>query len=143
MNGLLKMSDAAALGLHAVTVLAAFPNRKISSRQLASILDVSENHLAKVMQKLARNELVKSTRGPNGGFQLNGSPGDITMLQVYEAIEGPLAQTGCLLGHPRCKGDSCIMGALLEEIHEKTYTYFNSTTLEQLARAVDNPENAL
>ena len=50
----LKLSEAASLALHSMVLSAVFPGRKVSAREIATELDVSEAHLAKVLQRLAR-----------------------------------------------------------------------------------------
>ena len=128
MQHLLKISEAASLAMHTMGLLAAEPGRLISTREMASRLRVSEAHLAKVMQRLGRGGLVRSQRGPKGGFRLVRRPEDITLLEVYEATEGPLREQRCLLGNPMCSGN-CIMGGLLERVGDEVRDYFATTRL--------------
>ncbi|MCF8032203.1 MAG: Rrf2 family transcriptional regulator [Desulfarculaceae bacterium] len=128
MQHLLKISEAASLAMHTMGLLAAEPGRLISTREMASRLRVSEAHLAKVMQRLGRAGLVRSQRGPKGGFSLIRRPEEITLLEVYEATEGPLRPQRCLLGKPMCNGN-CIMGGLLERVGDQVQDYFANTRL--------------
>ncbi|MCB2225173.1 MAG: Rrf2 family transcriptional regulator [Desulfarculaceae bacterium] len=128
MQHLLKISEAASLAMHTMGLLAAEPGRLISTREMASRLRVSEAHLAKVMQRLGRAGLVRSQRGPKGGFSLLGKAEEITLLEVYEATEGPLREQHCLLGKPMCDGN-CIMGGLLERVGDEVREYFSTTRL--------------
>ncbi len=136
MADIVKVSDAVALGIHAAVCLAAMTDKAYSCKQLAETLAVSESHLAKVLQRLGRNGIVVSRRGPKGGFVLGRAASEITFLQVFEAIEGSLTVPGCLIGQPKCNGRECVMGDLLHEIHQKTRDYFTNTTLADLARVV-------
>ncbi len=131
MSNLLRISEAATLALHAATMLAAYPDQRRSTREIAKILGASQNHLSKVMQRLAKAGLVSSTRGPDGGFELARPAQEISLLQVYEAIEGPLESCSCLLGEPICNG-RCILGGLTEEINERVSQYLSETTLDSL-----------
>ncbi len=141
MQHLLRISEAASLAMHTMGVLAAEPGRLISTREMAQRLKVSEAHLAKVMQRLGRAGLVRSQRGPKGGFSLLRRPEDITLLEVYEATEGPLREQGCLLGKPMCNGH-CIMGGLLERVGDEVRDYFANTRLadfkDSFARKAQN-----
>ena len=128
MQHLLKISEAASLAMHTMGLLAAEPGRLISTREMAGRLRVSEAHLAKVMQRLGRAGLVRSQRGPKGGFSLLRRPEEITLLEVYEATEGPLREQTCLLGKPMCNGN-CIMGGLLERVGDQVRDYFSGTRL--------------
>ncbi|MEW5911168.1 MAG: Rrf2 family transcriptional regulator [Thermodesulfobacteriota bacterium] len=131
MQQLLKISEAASLALHTMGLLAAEPKRLISTREMAQRLRVSEAHLAKVMQRLGRAGLVRSQRGPKGGFSLLRRPEDITLLEVYEATEGPLEQRRCLLARPMCNGN-CILGGLLTTVGDQVRDYFATTRLSDV-----------
>jgi Rrf2 family protein len=129
MANLVKISEAASLGLHAMMVLARELQPKYSAVDLSKELKVSEAHLAKVMQRLAKEGLVKSTRGPKGGFTL-GRPADtISFLQIYEAIEGPLTPAGCLLSAQVCKNGHCIFGDLITTINRQISERLATTML--------------
>ena len=139
MSKILKISEAASLALHTMVYLAANPKKKQSAKEMASVFSVSEAHLAKVMQRLGHAGLVKSQRGPKGGFVLGKDPKDITLLEVYEVTEGPLEHTPCLLGEPICNG-SCILGGLMSEVDHRVKEYLSRTTLAQLAPAFSREE---
>jgi Rrf2 family protein len=126
-----KVSEAASLALHAMTVLATNPGRAISTSEIAEGLGVSENHLSKVFQRLARAGLVRSTRGPKGGFSLDRAADDLTLLDVYEAIEGPLVPRSCLFGRPVCNGQ-CILGDLLHSVNTQIHDRLATTKLSSL-----------
>ena len=132
MSNLLKVSEAASLALHATVLLAANGNRTLSTKEMASRLRASEAHLAKVLQCLRKVGLVDATRGPKGGFCLARSGDDISLLELYETIEGPLADTVCLLGQPVCRGKECILGGLLETVNRQAREYLAGTTLSDL-----------
>ncbi len=132
MANLLKISEAASLALHTMVYLAANDGRLVTTHEIGELLRVSEAHLAKVLQRLARVRLVDSTRGPKGGFCLAKAGDDISLLEVYEAIEGPLQDSVCLLGKPVCQGDKCILGDLLETVNQLAREYLAGTTLSDL-----------
>lgn len=132
---MLHISEAAALAFHAMAILARDPDRLISTHEIAESLAVSENHLAKVRQELARAGLVDAVRGPCGGFKLAKSPGKITLMDVYEAIEGPYHPSDCLLGRPACDGAKCVLGGLVQSVNGQVRAYLSGTTLAQLAKA--------
>ena len=103
MANVLRISEAATLALHTLALLAARPGVILSTHKIAARLDASEAHLAKVLQRLARMGLVRSIRGARGGFVLGREPADVTLLEAYEAIDGPLRPSTCLMGHRVCK----------------------------------------
>lgn len=115
MKPILHVSDAASLGMHATVLLAREPGLARSVPQLAAALDVSADHLSKVMQRLAKAGLVAGGRGRTGGYALAKPAGDIRLLDVVEALEGPIDAPGCLLGKPLCRG-TCLFGDLVDSI---------------------------
>ena len=132
MLNLLKISEAASLGLHASVFLAGNGKRLFSAKEMAEAMGASEAHLAKVLQRLAREGLVSSQRGPKGGFRLNRPADEITLLDVYQACEGPLPQADCLLSKPICQGH-CILGNLIEDVGRQVSQYLSRTRLSDLA----------
>jgi Rrf2 family protein len=112
MSSVVKFSEAASLALHAMGLFAADRDRRFQARDIALALPVSSSHLAKVLQRLAKMGLIESTRGRGGGFTLARVPEEITLLDVYEAVEGPLDVSRCLFSTPRCNGE-CLFGAAL------------------------------
>jgi Rrf2 family protein len=133
MSKLLRISEAASLALHTVALLAADPHKVVTTEEIASTLKASEAHLSKVLQRLAKTGLVTSIRGPRGGFLL-GKPRDkISLLAVYEAIEGPLRPHNCLLGTPICNGRRCILGGLLQTVDKQVRECLAGTKLTGLS----------
>ncbi len=135
MVGALRISDAASLAMHAMAFMATHRDQEpIVVSQIASAIRVSETHLGKVLQRLARHGFLTSRRGPGGGYGLSRTFESLTLLDVYEAIDGPLASTGCLLGRPVCSasGEGCILGDLIENVNEKVRQTLASTRLADI-----------
>lgn len=133
MSGTFHISEAASLALHTAAILAGDPGRTRRTSELAEALGASEAHLAKVLQRLGRAGIVSARRGPGGGYVLARDPGDITLMQVFEAIEGPWRQPGCLLGRQACAGP-CIMGGLLAQVGRAAGDYFSGTRLSDISQ---------
>ena len=136
MSGVLKISEAASLALHSMAYLVTKRERPVPTRDIAARFHISEAHLSKVLQRLARAGLVKSTRGPRGGFVIGESDNDITLLDVYEAIEGPLISCNCLLDKPVCGGTECILGGILATVDNQIREYLAGTKLSELANCI-------
>ncbi len=132
MSSVLKISEAASLAMHAMAVLASRPKGRVSTAELASTLDVSEAHLAKVLQRLGKAGLVRSARGPKGGFGLIDSRRDVTLLEVYEAIDGPFRPDGCLLGQKMCRGAKCMLGYLVRSVNRSVKNRLADTKVGEL-----------
>ncbi|MDP8225153.1 MAG: Rrf2 family transcriptional regulator [Candidatus Lernaella stagnicola] len=134
MADFVNISEAASLGLHAMTYLASQNGGHRTTASIATVLDVSEHHLAKVMQRLAKAELVESVRGPHGGFRLAKDATQITLLDVFEAVEGKAEPRRCLLSiEPRCPEEKCILGGLNIRIFKEVREHFQKTKLADVA----------
>lgn len=116
-----------------MVLLATDAKRRYANPQIAERLGISGHHLAKVMQRLAKAGLVDSVSGPRGGFLLATAAQEIALLQIYEAIDGPLVEAGCFLGEPICSGRNCVLGEVLHSLHEQLRDYLSNTTLAELA----------
>ena len=133
MAKLIKVSEAASLALHAMVLMAAESLRPLSTAEIASRLVVSEAHLSKVLQRLGRAGLVKSLRGPRGGFVLARGSGAMTLRDVYEAIEGKCEPSGCLFGSPACGLKRCILSGVVEKVDGQLRRYLARTRLSDVA----------
>jgi Rrf2 family protein len=80
--------------LHCGVALTA-ANGPVPATRLAELHDVSSSYLAKQLQALSRAGLIRSAQGHSGGYELSRSPGEITVRQVVEAVDGPLPAFAC------------------------------------------------
>lgn len=132
MESILRISEAANLGIHAMACLVGFgPDRTVAVTEISDLLNVSKDHLGKVLQRLAKVGMVTSRRGPKGGFTIAKEAEQTTLLEILEAIDGPMTKNTCLLGEPLC-GGQCIMGDLVNDLHRMAHDYLSSTRLEDL-----------
>lgn len=134
----LKISEAASLAMHALGYLANREDGPITSREIATRFDISEAHLSKVLQRLVKVELVRSIRGPKGGFILTRAPESVTLLEIFEAIEGRFEPSQCLLSSAICDGDSCILGKIVVEANSMLRGRLQATTLEEVETVINS-----
>jgi Rrf2 family protein len=73
-----------------------------SAREIAEEYRIPVELMAKVLQRLARRGVLLSQQGTRGGYQLARSPASISVADVIQAIDGPLAVTACAHGDDRC-----------------------------------------
>lgn len=92
MIRLSKLTDYAVVLL---SQMAAQPDKRFASSQLAHVTGVPEPTVAKILKQLAQAELVSSARGVQGGYQLAHAARDVTIRAVIEALEGKIAITDC------------------------------------------------
>jgi Rrf2 family protein len=130
MSKIVTLSEAASIGLHSM-VLIARSKEKLNVGKIADYIDSSRHHVAKVMQRLAKEEFVSSNRGPSGGFVLKKEPESITLLNIYEAIEGRVAIQNCPGHKPKCPFGSCLLGDLSHNMTVEFRDYMESHTLAE------------
>ena len=106
---MIELSEAAAIAIHATVFLSRNAGEPQSLKTIAAASDVSENHLSKVLQKLAKAGIVASVKGPKGGYYLTDAARTATLMTVYEAIDGPWKPRHCLFNSPRKAPCCCAM----------------------------------
>ena len=130
---LTKKSEYALLSLISISKHQEPVNVDILSKEL----EISKSFLAKIMQNLAKHELVVSQRGINGGFALKKSWEEITILEIVVAAEERLpAVFECapsLQSCPNHKAMSCIIWPLLNNLQFKVNDFLGKLTLKDIA----------
>lgn len=134
MQTILKISEAAAIALHAADYMAG-RGELCSAHDIARALGVSYNHLSKVLQALTRAGLVSPVRGPKGGFPLSPSGRRASVRDLMTAIDGPVRLHSCLMGHKVCRHRTCVFGRFLEETNRRFERVLESRISEFSKRA--------
>lgn len=133
MHSIVSISEAASLAFHGMGLLAV-TGKRMSIKEMAEIINVSEAHLAKVFQRLVKAGFVESSRGPGGGFELARSAESISLLEIYEEIEGKTEENYCLLHCEECPFRICIFGSLLQKMTQEFLGYLRDKLLSDLVR---------
>jgi Rrf2 family protein len=100
------LSQTAEHALRAVLYLGRNQERGlISAKELAEALGAPPNYLAKTLRLLARHGMLRSSRGPGGGFALAVPPEDLFAADVVEAVDEVSSPASCLMGNRSCDPD--------------------------------------
>jgi len=139
MQHVLRISRKIDYGLRAMIYLASIsPEAVVPFREIARQMMVPEDFLAKILKTLVDQGLVRSTRGPHGGYALGKPATDISFLEVIEAVEGPIAINVCLDGEDPCaKAEFCTMVDVWREGQEKMLEVYRRTRLASLTLKAD------
>ena len=138
---MLKFSKRADYALLALQYMAFLQRHDGRQPRVVNTKEIAEEHfmpvelLAKVLQTLARNQIIESHHnGPKGGYVLGRQPRDITIIQVLEAIEGPLGITDCYHEEKeQCEQmDRCNIRTPLLKIQESIYKLLNDMSIEDM-----------
>ena len=108
MSKIVSLSEASSIAIHGI-ILIARSSVSLNVIQIAEATGTSKHHVAKVMQRLVKENFITSQRGPSGGFLLNVSPEELTFLKIYEAMEGKIEVSRCPMDKQVCPFDKCIM----------------------------------
>jgi len=129
VSKIFSLSEASSIAIHSMVLIARSGNG-INAVKIAEITGFSKNHIAKVLQRLVKNEMLKSVRGPSGGFSLKTDPKDINLLDIYQAIEGPLNVGECPLSYDFCGFDRCLMGTVVTRLTNDFKNFLRDQTLQ-------------
>ena len=87
----MRLTRASSYALHAVVHMAAQKqNKPMASHHIAKARGIPERFLLKVLKPLVSARVLHSIKGPNGGYRLARAASDLTMLEVVEAVDGPI-----------------------------------------------------
>ena len=107
-----------------------------ATADIAREVRLPQTTVAKVLKELTRAGLLTSTRGAHGGYALARDPAGVTVVDVVEAIEGPLALTACsVAGHEVCDDlDTCHLSGHWPRINDAVLGALRQVSLADLAR---------
>jgi len=130
-----KLSKKADYGLIAVKHLAMHREQHAcSANEIADEYGISSTLMAKVLQKLARQNLVAAKHGSSGGYQLSKTPDQISALEVITAIDGPVLITSCVTSHGNCDATSkCSVREPLRRVNESILNVLGTVTIAQMS----------
>jgi Rrf2 family transcriptional regulator, nitric oxide-sensitive transcriptional repressor len=137
----IHFSEASNLAIHALAFIAISDGGPQKANEIGKFLGVSISHLGKVLQRLAKTDILESTRGAKGGFSLLRKPEKVSVLEIIETIDGPINKGSCLLGKSVCEKGTCLFGNLFDEVAELTRKHLGQTYLSDFvirASLLDN-----
>jgi len=131
---MLRLSKKTDYALIAVTHLTLNPGSS-SAREIAEQFDIPVELLAKVLQRLTRRGLLVSQQGTRGGYQLAREASSISIADIIQAIDGPVAVTACSAHAERCgQFAKCNVRDPLWKIREIIVSALRATSLSELAQ---------
>ena len=136
-----KLSKKADYGLIAVKHLAMHRHQHAcSANEIAEDYGISVTLMAKVLQKLAKQELVIAKHGSSGGYQLAKDPSQISALDVITAIDGPVLITSCVTSHGPCDAtEKCSVREPLRRVNESILQVLGTVTISQMSDEPHEP----
>jgi len=140
----MRLGRAAAYAVFATVYLAEKENgTPIQGRDIAEACGTPSGHLLKILQQLVRAQILSSERGPAGGFVLRKPASAISLLEIVEAIEGPI--TGDLLLRsvaPEKEAARLRLEQTCQEVADYAKTLLTRTVVADLMQTVATPAGA-
>jgi Rrf2 family protein len=130
----MEITKAADYGLRAMYRLGQAPmNTSALIGDIASEMNIPAQFLHKVMPRLVKAGLVRSRRGARGGYKLAKQPGEITLLQIVQAIDGPIYINRCLFDHDDCTMDEyCPIRPVFQDAQDALRKVLDDASLADL-----------
>ena len=141
------LSNSCRYGIRAVIYLASQPKStgKIGIKKISEDLDLPTPFLAKILQQLAKQKILSSSKGPHGGFSLLPDSHDVTLLDIVNTIDGTDIFTNCVMHNGACKSKEngnkqCPLHDDYEKIRVDIAKLFSSMTIHELVNKVNRGE---
>ena len=130
-------SSACEYAIRAMTYVANFePGTRLLARDISAHEHIPGPFLGKIFQTLVRAGLLKSSKGPGGGFALAKDPGSIMLYDIYRAVDGDGYLDACAVGLARCNDEMpCPLHERWKPIRERIRSYLQDTSLTAMVDA--------
>lgn len=113
--------------------------KRLSLKEVAKETGSPEHFTAKLLQILAREGIVASIKGPNGGFYIEEDASPVTLLKVVNAIDGNDLLATCGLGLKQCSdAHPCPMHNEYKKIRESLFKMLSKQTIQQLSKEINS-----
>ena len=118
-------------------------NTRVSLKEIAAEIDSPVAFTAKILQDLARNQVVTSIKGAHGGFEIH-NPEQLKLSQIVNAIDSDAIYKGCGLGLVKCDElNPCPIHDKFKDVRESLKLMLENTTLKELALKLDDGTTVL
>lgn len=128
MAKVINFTDAASIGIHSAIIIAR-AGKPVNAIVLSKEIGFSKFNIGKVLQRLVKDGILNSFRGPAGGFSLKKKPSDILIYDIYRSIEGEVDPGSCPHEHHICPVDKCIRDNIVKKMSIDFVNILKSQTL--------------
>lgn len=138
-------SRSAEYAIRAFVHLASVPEGKYAMvKQIAQDADIPSHFLAKILQQLARKGFLRSSKGPTGGFCLRLPPGELSILNIVDAVDGLADFERCPAGMAECNDQApCGMHDSWKALRNRIMEYLERTTILDLSKGFEQKRKNL
>ena len=138
-------SRSAEYAIRAFVHLAQVPEGKYAMvKNIAEQEHIPAHFLAKILQQLARKGLLRSSKGPTGGFAMRVDPSEVRLLDIVEALDGLAPFQQCASGLAECNDDMpCSMHDSWVALRSRIMDYLGRNTIADLVKALELKKKSL
>jgi Rrf2 family protein len=131
--------------IRAFVHLAQVPEGKYAMvKQIAAEEEIPSHFLAKILQQLARKGLLRSSKGPTGGFSLRVSADEVRLVDIVEALDGLGEYQKCASGLAECTDDMpCALHDSWKVLRSRIMDYLGRNTIADLAKTLEQKRRLL
>ena len=109
--------------------------QRSATKQIAETQKIPPSFLAKIISQLSIAGLIHTSRGAHGGVVLSKSPSEISLLEVVEAIDGPISLNDCTISPENCtQADDCPLHGIWVETQQELVAKLKQTTFDKFVR---------
>ena len=132
-------------GIRALSFLARQPEGRLTLvGDIADAEDMPRPFASKILLDLVKAGLLRSTRGPGGGYGLAKPASDLSLLEIKEVFDGTAELDACAVGLDKCSDDApCPLHEFFMPIRRSIRQYLEQTTLEDMASATERKRSLL
>lgn len=129
----MKLSTRGKYGLYAMHYLAMHQHEGPQSLNHIASVGIPKQYLEQLLGGLRRSGLIESVRGANGGYRIARPPAEISVLNIIDAMEGPLALSDCLSSDTSCaKAGQCRVRMVWEKLTDSINHELSGVTLKDM-----------
>jgi Rrf2 family transcriptional regulator, iron-sulfur cluster assembly transcription factor len=138
-------SRSAEYAIRAFVHLAQVPEGKFAMvKNIAEQEEIPAHFLAKILQQLARKGLLRSSKGPTGGFALRVPASEVKLLDIVDALDGLTAYQQCASGLAECSDEMpCSMHDSWMTLRSRIMDYLGRNSIADLAKALEQKKKSL
>lgn len=131
---MLRLSTKGQYGVRAMFEVAkSGPDSPVTIKEISERQDVSVPYLEQILNKLRKAGLIRSIKGPGGGYLLAKTSDNITIAAILKELEGPVALTSCLDPEEGCaRVEGCVTHLLWKSLGAKIEAFLGTITLKDL-----------
>ncbi len=124
--------------------LYASEDNRLGSKEVGEKINIPQPFLAKIFQTLSKEKIIKSSKGPKGGFYLTDKELSCNLLSIIECIDGLDVFSSCFIGLPNCSDENpCAIHHLGAPLRKKLVSDLKKRSIAEFAEETKNGRSVI